>query len=90
MKENSDPDREPYVILSNNCGTFACDVAEQDEDLDTPWILDPRPVSIVEEYQDNFTPVEYKPGEGTTIEYEEKTVKFNSETGKTTEEKKGG
>ena len=75
LKENTDPNREPYSITGNNCGTFACDVIEQDKSLDTPTIIDPRPVSIVDEYQDEFTPVSYDSKNGTTIKYESGTVK---------------
>ena len=78
-----DPNRTPYSITGNNCGTFACDVANQDEDLNTPWIIDPRPVSIGDEYRENFTPIDYNPGEGTEVEYDERTVKFDSKTGET-------
>lgn len=68
LKENSNPDREPYSIFSNNCGTFGCDVTNQDVDLNNPWIVDPRPVSIIDEYQDNFTPVHYDSKKGITID----------------------
>jgi hypothetical protein len=83
LKENADPNRDPYSVTGNNCGTFACDVVNQDADVNTPYIVDPRPVSIVEEYQDNLTPIKYNPGEGTTIKYDDKTVNYNSKTGET-------
>ncbi len=83
LKENNDPKRKPYSITGNNCGTFAADVVNQDKDLDSPTIVDPRPVSIVGEFQDNFTPVHFDPAKGTTIEYSEKTVEYNSKTKKT-------
>lgn len=83
LKENTDPNRKPYSIIGNNCGTFACDVIEQDENLDTPIIIDPRPVSIVDEYQDEFAPVRYNPQKGTTIEYNERTETFDKGTKET-------
>jgi RHS repeat-associated protein len=83
LKENTDTQREPYSITGNNCGTFAADVINQDESLNTPTILDPRPVSIIDEYQDNFTPLDYDPKQGTTIEYNEKTVSYDKSSKKT-------
>ncbi len=61
MAENSDPDRDPYSITSNNCGTFAIDVLNQDENVKelAPGIFDPRPNSMVGEYQDEFDKVSY-------------------------------
>lgn len=59
--ENNNPERKEYSLLNNNCGTFAIDVLNQDTNVkkDAPKIVDPRPVSIVEEYQDTFTPISY-------------------------------
>jgi RHS repeat-associated protein len=63
MKENNDADRKPYSLTSNNCATFACDVLKQDSDVkdNAPLILDPRPNSVIEEYQGTFEKVEYNP-----------------------------
>lgn len=49
--ENNNPEREEYSLLNNNCGTFAIDVLNQDTNVkkDAPKIVDPCPVSIVEE-----------------------------------------
>ena len=68
MKDNSNPDRKEYSLTSNNCGTFAADVVKQDEKVkkDAPVIVDPRPNSIVEEYQGNFQGVHYDPKTTTT------------------------
>jgi len=66
LKENKDPNRKTYSILSNNCGTFCVDVLGQDEQLDLPWILDPRPNSIIEEFRDEFPNVDYNPTTNTT------------------------
>lgn len=56
MQDNSKPDREEYDLLDNNCGDFAEDVVKQDENVaeDAPTIIDPRPNSMIEEYQDEF------------------------------------
>ncbi len=63
---NNDPDREGYDIFGNNCGTFACDVLNQDGEVadKAPGILDPRPNSIIDEYQDVFDGVSYDPETG--------------------------
>ena len=55
--------------MSNNCGTFATDVVKQDPEVKkkAPTIIDPRPNSIVKEYQDNFKPVTYNPKTKKTI-----------------------
>ena len=68
LAENDNPNREPYDLTSNNCGTFACDVLGQDQqvDKDAPTIIDPRPNSVVEEYQDEFDKVTYDPKTGVT------------------------
>ena len=67
--ENNDPDRKEYSIMSNNCGTFATEVVKQDSEVKkkAPTIVDPRPNSIVKEYQDNFKPVTYNPKTKKTI-----------------------
>ena len=53
--------RKPYSLTSNNCGTFAKDVLEADSEVkkQTPVIIDPRPVSMVEEFQETFESVSY-------------------------------
>jgi hypothetical protein len=68
LAENDNPNREPYDLTSNNCGTFACDVLGQDKqvDKDSPSIVDPRPNSVVEEYQDEFDKVSYDSKTGVT------------------------
>lgn len=68
MKDNTNPNRKDYSLTSNNCGTFAADVVKQDEDVkkDAPIIVDPRPNSIVGEYQDNFQGVHFDPKTATT------------------------
>jgi len=68
MKENSDPDRKEYNLMNNNCGTFAEDVVGQDEEAteDAPTTIDPRPNSMVEEYQEEYQGVHYDPNSGQT------------------------
>ncbi len=68
MKENSDPDRKEYNLMNNNCGTFAEDVVGQDKEAtkDAPSTIDPRPNSMVKEYQDEYQGVHYDPKAGKT------------------------
>lgn len=63
MQQNNDPNRTPYNLRSNNCGTFGCDVLKQDPAVrdQAPWSFDPRPNSVIEEWQDNFEKVNYTP-----------------------------
>ena len=63
LNENSDPKRRSYQLFFNNCGTFADDVIKQDSEVKkkAPVILDPRPVSIIKEYQKKFTKITYDP-----------------------------
>lgn len=69
LNQSDDPDREPYNILNNNCGTFGCDVLDQDPNVskESPGIVDPRPNSIIDEYRDKFDKVDYNSKDGTTI-----------------------
>jgi hypothetical protein len=52
MADNSDPNRTPYSITSNNCATFAEDVITQDKSVDKPSSIINSPVNIVNEYQE--------------------------------------
>jgi len=51
--DNTNDGREEYSVTGNNCGTFAQDVLEEGGE-DTPWMVDPRPTSYVEELQDHY------------------------------------
>lgn len=60
-------DRDPYNLFTNNCGTFAKDVINQDSSVDAPWIVNPTPTNIVEEYQEEGNAkVTYTPSTNTT------------------------
>jgi RHS repeat-associated protein len=69
IKENNDPQRKEYSLFSNNCGTFAADVVNQDTEVneESPSIIDPRPTSIIKEFQDNFKSVQYNSQTDKTI-----------------------
>jgi len=67
LEENKDPDRKEYSLSSNNCGTFAADCVNQDESVDAPWLVNPTPTNIVEEYQEEGNAkVTYDPKNKTT------------------------
>ena len=63
IAENANSKRKEYSLRNNNCGTFAGDVVKQDPNVkkQSPTIIDPRPNSMVKEYQDNFKPINYDP-----------------------------
>jgi hypothetical protein len=62
MKENADPNRKEYGLLSNNCATFARDVARADKSVANPTIIDPSPNNVVDEFiEEGYPKVEYSP-----------------------------
>jgi uncharacterized protein RhaS with RHS repeats len=63
-----DKDRKSYKLLSNNCGTFADDVIKQDSNAKkkAPWIFNPTPKNIAEEYQKKVPNVNYDPSKSQT------------------------
>ena len=63
IAENANSKRKEYSLRNNNCGTFAADDLKQDPSVKdkAPVIIDPRPNSIVKEYQDNFKSLNYDP-----------------------------
>jgi len=55
--------------MNNNCGTFAIDVVKQNEKV----AKDPRPTSIIKNYQEQYPDVKYNPQNNkTTVEQEKK------------------
>ncbi len=67
VKENSDINRKPYSVPSNNCGTFAADCVNQDPTVDKPRILNPTPNNIVDEYiEEGNREIRYNPKTKTT------------------------
>jgi hypothetical protein len=82
IKENSNPEREEYNLMNNNCGTFTNDVVKQDEEVseEAPTVIDPRPNSMIKEYQRKFQDVEYDPEKEKTTVEEEKEKKIIMET----------
>lgn len=52
LGENQDPDREPYSVLGNNCSHF-CQNTLAAAGIRTPWQIDPRPASYIQELQED-------------------------------------
>jgi hypothetical protein len=50
MSQNADSDRDAYNLVTNNCASFCVDVL-QSGGVDTPLVVDPRPVSAIQELQ---------------------------------------
>ena len=63
-----DKNRKSYSLLTNNCGTFAKDVLNQDQNVKkkSPLIFNPTPTNIGEEFRDNFPKIDYDPITNTT------------------------
>lgn len=60
MALNRVPGREKYSVTSYSCVHFMKGVMDA-AGIDTPWMLDPRPVSYIEEVQDDYPSLEYDP-----------------------------
>ncbi len=84
----NDQNREPYNILTNNCGTFADDVISQDEEVSTPILNDPRPVDMIKKYQNKFKKVSHDPKIGTAIHNNNNTTFYDRQNRETTKKKK--
>ena len=66
MAMNSNPNRERYDIITYSCIHFMKGVMKA-AGIDTPWMLDPRPVSYIEEIQDDYPALEYRPSDNKFI-----------------------
>jgi RHS repeat-associated protein len=60
MRQNSNPNREPYNLFTNNCADFMLDVLGAGG-VDTPWIVNPSPPSVINNLRRSFEPVDYVP-----------------------------
>jgi len=59
-KLNGDKNRKSYSLFSNNCMTFAKETVEA-AGVKTPWMLDPRPNSYINELRSQFPDLDYDP-----------------------------
>jgi len=64
MGMNQNPNREAYDIFSYSCLHFMKGVMDV-AGISTPWLLDPRPVSYIQEIQDEHSVLEYFPSSNT-------------------------
>jgi len=60
VKENQDAARQEYNLLSHSCVHFMKAVVEAGG-VDTPYIIDPRPLSYVQKLRDKFPKLDYDP-----------------------------
>ena len=93
LAENDNPDREPYKLQENNCGTFSCDVVkESKENSNIPEETSPRPVKMIREViNSGATRVGYDPKtDKTTRGGEYIPSKDEKATDKKEEEQKNG
>jgi hypothetical protein len=58
LKQNTDPNRPKYAILTNNCMHFVKD-ALASTGISLPSMVDPRPNSYIEEIRDDFMNLDY-------------------------------
>lgn len=71
-KENSDPNREEFSLIGNNCATFMKETLEAGK-AGTPSMVDPRPNSYIEEIRDMYPNIDYNASKKrTTIQKDEK------------------
>jgi hypothetical protein len=59
-KANSDPRRKEYGLFSNNCATFMQQSLDR-AGVNTPWMLDPRPNSYIDELRADYPTLDYDP-----------------------------
>ncbi len=62
MAENSNPNRKKYELMSNSCNHFMKGVLDT-AGVDTPYMLDPRPNSYIEEIRVDFPKLDYSRAE---------------------------
>jgi RHS repeat-associated protein len=60
--QNESAAKQPYSLTGNNCGTFVNDVLGAGG-VNTPWLVDPRPRSMIGEWQTSGARVSYDPSE---------------------------
>lgn len=65
-EQNKNPDRKSYELHANSCLHFMRDAIEA-AGLSTPWLLDPRPVSYIEEIRDMYRDLDFDPRAGKLV-----------------------
>lgn len=62
MSQNTNADRTPYDITENSCIHFVKWVVEAAGQR-TPWMFDPRPISYIGEFRDDYPDLDYSPSD---------------------------
>jgi hypothetical protein len=66
LKQNDDPNRDGYDLFSNNCGTFMQSVLDA-AGVDTPWMVDPRPNSYIDELRIDFPRLDFNTSDNKVV-----------------------
>lgn len=78
FSDNNNPGRRPYDLFSNSCNHFMKGVLES-AGIQVPYLLDPRPVSYIEELRDDYPDLDYSKAAHTlTVEDAPKSLAFNT------------
>jgi hypothetical protein len=64
VSANKDPQRVPYSLISHSCIHFVKEVMEAGG-LDTPVMIDPRPIGYMDTIRIQFPRLDYAPKENT-------------------------
>ena len=56
--QNAFEKRKPYDLFFNSCIHFVKDITKT-ADVDTPWMIDPRPNSYMGEFRDDYPDLDY-------------------------------
>lgn len=77
-RDNSNPGRKPYDLFSNSCNHFMKGVLEA-AGIQVPYLLDPRPVSYIEELRNDYPDLNYsKTAHTLTVEDAPKSLALNA------------
>lgn len=75
--KNNNPSRKPYDLFTNSCNHFMKGVLES-AGIKVPYLLDPRPVSYIEELRDDYPDLDYsKAGHSLKVEDAPQSLVFN-------------
>lgn len=76
-RENSNPQRKPYELISNSCNHFMKGVLEA-AGVSIPYMIDPRPNSYIEEIRDDYKDLDYSKDSNTlSIENPPQSLAYN-------------
>jgi hypothetical protein len=64
VSANKDPQRAPYSLTTHSCIHFVKEVMEAGG-VDTPWMLDPRPIGYIDRVRAGLPKLDYMPKKNT-------------------------